>query len=712
MVKYMFTKQMDRMDCGAACLSMILKYYKSDIPIHRLRMMSGTDVSGTSLFGLEECMKKLNFDCDCFKSDSSIWDGKKINYPLIAHILKKNGDMHYVVVYGLKKDKLIIADPAEKIKKVTIDDFEKEWTGLFLLMKPNTEYIPIKDKTPTLLSLFSHFKNNKILLLSIIVLTVITTITSIISSYYIQEISDHIIPNQEISVLNIISVGMITILIFNSVFMYLRNTFLIVFGQNTSKKMMLNYMHHLLELPLNFFDTRRSGEIISRFQDARKIVDALSNSIMVIFLDVVMVASFGVILAKQNIILFFISVLTIPFYGIIIVLFMKLYSQAEESHMSSNAEVNSYMIEGIKGIETLKSFNLEVDFFEKFKEKFLLLIKNSFKASNLDLLQRMLKSIVEVVSSTLVLWIGSYLVIERKISFGQLLTFNILLNLFSQSIKNIIDMQVQIQSAQVANNRLNDVLLIPEEENGLIDIRKFLSKASECDNFIKVENLSYSYSMKNDILNDISFSIKKNTKVAIIGKSGSGKSTLAKLLVGFYVPTKGCIKFNNENIRNIEKRSIRDSIIYIPQNSFFFKGSIKENLIFGLNEAVPDEQLIKICEIVKILDFIKSSGLLFEYQIEEDASNLSGGQKQRLALARALLRKPKVLILDEATNGLDLSTEKQITESLFSCSDTTIIFINHRLGTIQNCHQVIILKQGTLVENSKNFSIDLIEKLI
>lgn len=297
--------QQDEKDCGVACIAMILKHYGTEITIQRLRELSGTDLDGTSAFGIKKTFEKLGFDAPAFKAGDETWQEKDIPLPLIAHIISEQKYQHYVVVYKVKGDEIWIADPAKgKIRK-TISEFSKEWTGVLLFPKPKAEYKPSIERVDGLSSFIPILIKQKSLIFHTALASLFITIFGIISSYYFQGLLDNIIPNQARSTLNILSIGLIFVYLFRVLFEYSRSYLLLLIGQRMSMSIMLDYFKHVLSLPLSFFATRKSGEIISRFLDANKIIDALASATLSVILDFGMVILVGTTLAIQSTQLFF-----------------------------------------------------------------------------------------------------------------------------------------------------------------------------------------------------------------------------------------------------------------------------------------------------------------------------------------------------------------------------------------------------------------------
>ena len=601
----------------------------------------------------------------------------------------------YYVVYQTKKDYLIIGDPdpSVKITKMSKERFFSEWTGVAIFLAPKPSYQPHKDKKNGLLSFLPLIFKQKSLIAYIVLSSLLVTIINIGGSYYLQGILDEYIPNQMKSTLGIISVGLVITYILQQVMSFSRDYLLTVLSQRLSIDVILSYIRHIFELPMSFFATRRTGEIISRFTDANSIIDALASTILSLFLDVSILILVGGVLLAQNPNLFLLSLISVPIYMFIIFSFMKPFEKMNHDVMQSNSMVSSAIIEDINGIETIKSLTSEENRYQNIDSEFVDYLEKSFKLSKYSILQTSLKQGTKLVLNILILWFGAQLVMSSKISIGQLITFNTLLSYFTTPMENIINLQTKLQSAKVANNRLNEVYLVESE----FQVQENPVHSHFLMGDIEFDDLSYKYGFGRDTLTDINLTIKQGDKLSLVGVSGSGKTTLAKMIVNFFEPYKGHISINHQDIKNIDKKVLRRHINYLPQQAYIFNGSILENLTLGGNNMISQEDILRACELAEIRQDIERMPMGYQTQLS-DGAGLSGGQKQRIALARALLTKSPVLILDEATSGLDVLTEKKVIDNLMSLTDKTILFVAHRLSIAERTNRVIVLDQGKIIE--------------
>ncbi|CEV97187.1 peptide cleavage/export ABC transporter BlpA [Streptococcus pneumoniae] len=693
--KRTFVPQIDARDCGVAALASIAKFYGSDFSLAHLRELAKTNKEGTTALGIVKAANEMGFETRPVQADKTLFDMSDVPYPFIVHVHKEGKLQHYYVVYQTKKDYLIIGDPdpSVKITKMPKERFVSEWTGVAIFLAPKPSYQPHKDKKNGLLSFLPLIFKQKSLISYIVLSSLLVTIINIGGSYYLQGILDEYIPNQMKSTLGIISIGLIITYILQQVMGFSRDYLLTVLSQRLSIDVILSYIRHIFELPMSFFATRRTGEIISRFTDANSIIDALASTILSLFLDVSILILVGSVLLAQNPNLFLLSLSSIPIYTFIIFSFMKPFEKMNHDVMQSNSMVSSAIIEDINGIETIKSLTSEENRYQNIDSEFVDYLEKSFKLSKYSILQTSLKQGAKLVLNILILWFGAQLVISSKISIGQLITFNTLLSYFTTPMENIINLQTKLQSAKVANNRLNEVYLVESE----FQVQEKTVNSNFLMGDIEFDNLSYKYGFGQDTLTDINLTIKQGDKVSLVGVSGSGKTTLAKMIVNFFEPYKGHLTINHQDIKNIDKKVLRRHINYLPQQAYIFNGSILENLTLGGNDMISQEDILKACELAEIRQDIEKMPMGYQTQLS-DGVGLSGGQKQRIALARALLTKAPVLILDEATSGLDVLTEKKIIDNLLSLTDKTIIFVAHRLSIAERTNRIIVLEQGKIIE--------------
>lgn len=694
-----YRPQVDQMDCGVASLAMIFSVYGSYYSIAHLRELAKTTTEGTTALGLVRVSKELGFETRAIRADMSLFDIEDISYPFIVHVKKNEHLLHYYVVTGHDKKTIHIADPDPSVKmiKMSREHFENEWTGVAIFLAPTPDYKPHKDAKNGLLSFIPILTRQKRLIINIILATLLVTLINIVGSYYLQSIIDTYVPDQMRSTLGIVSIGLVLVYILQQILNYAQDYLLLILGQRLSIDVILSYIKHVFHLPMSFFATRRTGEIVSRFTDANSIIDALASTILSIFLDVSIVLIISIVLFSQNIYLFFISLLALPIYTVIIFSFMKPFERMNRDTMETNAILSSSIIEDINGIETIKSLTSENSRYQKIDKEFVSYLKKSFIYNRAESQQKALKKVAQLILNVAILWMGAILVMNNQMTLGQLITYNTLLVYFTNPLENIINLQTKLQTAQVANNRLNEVYLVESE----FAEKKTVQDMSLIKGDITFKNVSYQYGYSRNVLTDINLNIVEGSKIAFVGISGSGKTTLAKMMVNFYDPSQGEISIGNINLNQINKHTLRRYINYLPQQPYVFNGTILENLLLGAKEETTQEDILKAVELAGIRSDIEKMPLNYQTELTTDGAGISGGQRQRIALARALLTDAPILILDEATSSLDILTEKKIVDNLMNL-DKTIIFIAHRLTIAERAEHVVVLDQGHIVEQGSH----------
>ncbi|MCY6355558.1 peptidase domain-containing ABC transporter [Clostridium sp. ZS2-4] len=697
--KYVCIKQHDIKDCAAACLATISKQYGLKIHISKIREIAGTDKQGTNAYGIVNAANKLGFSAKAVKVVKQEDIFVKFPLPAIAHVIVDGMLLHYVVIHKVTKKEILIADPAKGIVKYTPKDFFKIWTGVLILMVPSNEFIK-GNKTNGLFSRFMVLlKPHKKLMLNIFASSIIITLLGILSSFYFKFLMDDILQYNLKKTLHIISIGIIILYTFKILLNAFRTQLLLHLSQKLDIPLMLGYYNHVIELPLNFFGTREVGEIISRFNDASKIRTAISGATLTIMIDTIMAIIGGIILYNQNSLLFGITIIPVILYGIIVLCFNKPIKDVNREMMENSASLTSYLVESLNGIETVKAFNAENEVNFKTEQKFIKLLKSIFRNGMINNFAGSIKSGVKCIFGVIILWIGAYEVIQNKLSLGQLLAFNALLVYFLDPIENLINLQVQLQTAIVAADRLSEILDLQLEKS--TDEDKKINPTS-LNGDIKFKNISFRYGSRQLVLQDFNINILSGEKIALVGESGSGKTTIAKLLMNFYQCEKGEILINQYNIQDINREILREKISYISQDIFLFSGTIKDNLCLG-NKNLDFQSIIDACKKAKVHDFINQLPLRYNTYVEENGSNFSGGQKQRLAIARAILKKPDILIMDEATSSLDSVTEKAIAQTMYEFSkNMTTIIIAHRLSTIMRCDKIFVIDKGKIIETGSH----------
>lgn len=692
MSKYKCVKQHDITDCGAACIATVCLQYKKEMTITKLRDMSGTDIKGATALGIVETLNKLGFDAKVGRVTNDIFD-TKFTLPCIARVITKEGLTHFVVIHKIYKNSLLVADPAVGLHKIKKEAFFNDFDGYIILCAPTNEFIADKIKTKGIFGRFIKllFAQKKLFVLAVIG-SIILTVLGIASSFFSKILMDEILPYNLKNQLLIFCIGFGIIGIFNILLSAARQHLLLHLSIKIDLPLMLGYFNHIFALPMYFFGTRRTGDILTRFSDAGTIKNIFSSIILSLIIDILLTIVSGIILFFMNKILFAIIAIITLINAILVYAFKKPYKTLNTENMEKQAALNSQIIDSLKGIETVKSFGVEDETMDKLESRYISAIRTGYKTSVLGNVQGTLSGFFGNIGNIVLMGIATLLVMNGEITLGSMMAFMSLSSYFMDPIGRLVGLQMQIQEANIAMKRMSELYEIEEEQ---ADNENLLGDF-DLNGDIEIENITFRYGSRQPVLKNVSLTVKQGEKVAIVGESGGGKTTLAKLILGLWTPEEGNIRINGFNIEEVNKKLLRRDIAYVPQNVELFSGTIEENIKLGKRDATYEE-IKTACKKAGCADFIEKLPAKYSTYLEEAGANLSGGERQRLALARAIIKKPKILILDEATSNLDFISEAQIYETLNNLDCTTII-VAHRLSTIRKSDKIYVVDKNEIAE--------------
>lgn len=690
MSKFPIIKQNDMKDCGAACLAMISSYYGYKTLLSTIKYKIGTDTKGSTVLGIVNAAKEIGFEANGFSTDEKDDDSlNEIPLPAIAHVIVNKNLAHFVVIYKIKKDSVIIGDPGEGLVTVPKKKFLEEWTGVIITFMPTVEFKKSTDETKGVFTrFFGLLKFQKKLLIHIFFSSLVITMLGILGSFYSQVVFDDILPTFSEKSLHAFSFAIVILIITRVVTESFRNRLFMYVSANMNIPLLLGFFKHIVKMPINFFGTLRVGEILSRLQDTAIIRDALSSVVLSALIDVFMIIFGGIILFRQNSTMFFITFVPIILLCIVLLLFKNAYYKMNRELLRRNSDYSAFMVESISGIETIKSFVLEEKISFKAENKFVKLLQAVFKAELTENNKNTLQNCIDNVFMIVILWVGTYFIFKGKISIGELLAFNALLTYYFTPIKNIIFLQSKIQKAVIAAERLSDIIDLEIEK----DNNKNTIPPQKIGGDIEFKDVSVRYRGRMPVFTDLNFNISKGETIALVGESGCGKSTIAKMLMRFIDSNSGNIKIGGYKIEDYSIKDLRENITYISQSSFLFTGTIFENLTIH-DPSITLDEVIEACKMVELDEFIDQLPLRYNTLVEENGMNFSGGQRQRLALARGLLKKGEIYIFDEVTNQLDPLTEKAVQNVIEKISkEKTTIIITHRIANVKNCDKIFLME--------------------
>lgn len=689
-------KQHDITDCGAACLASIAIHYGLDLPIARIRQYASTDKKGTNVLGLIEAAERLGFSAKGVKGDFE--NLQNIPLPVIAHVRQNNLD-HYVVLYKVGEGSIEIMDPAYgEMVKLSPDEFRQIWTGVLLLLLPGDDFTAGTEKISLEKRFIYLLMPHRSVLIQVLIGAIFYTLLGLSTSIFLQKIVDNVLPEANTNLLNLMGTVMIIIILLQIFINHAKTILTIKTGQQIDARLILGYYKHLLNLPQQFFDTMRVGEIISRMNDAVKI-RAFINDVLVGFAVNVFVLIFSfALMFTYYWKLALIMLVVVPLYALIYYVSNKLNKETQRKLMEKSAELENQLVESVTAVSTIKRFGLEKFANLKTEIRFINLLKTVYTSSTNSLWIGNSSGFVSSLFAVILLWTGAHFVIENVITPGELLSFYAIIGYFTGPVISLIGMNRVFQDARIAADRLFEIMDLEREKT---ENRTELTPDMIGD--IEFKNVHFRYGTRVTVFKDFDLSIPKGKITAVVGESGSGKTTLLSLLQNIYPLQSGHIMLGEFDLNYLTNESLRKLVSVVPQDVHLFAGNVVENIAVG--DMEPDmKKIISICNDLNIIDFIEKLPNGFTTYLGENATNLSGGQRQRLAIARALYRNPEILILDEATSSLDSTSEEHIHNAinLLRAQGKTIILIAHRLSTVVNADKIVVLKDGELLEEGKH----------
>ncbi len=690
-------KQHDITDCGAACLASVAAHYGFKLSISRIRQYASTDKKGTNLLGMVEAAEKMGFVAKGVKGDfGSLF---QIAKPFIAHVIIKETLHHFVVAYGVSDQYVKVMDPADgKIHKYSHEEFKEMWSGVLILLMPGEGFSKENRKVPVWQRLWYLLKPHKFIMLQALVGAAVFTILGLSVSIYVQKIVDHVLVGGNKNLLNLLSIIMLCLLVLQIFIGVTKSVFTLKTGQLIDARLILGYYKHLLKLPQQFFDTMRIGEIISRINDAVKIRAFINDVMIDLIVNVFTVVFAFVLMFIYHWKLALVMLGVIPLYLLIYLITNRLNKGTQRKLMESAADLESQLVESLDSIYTLKSFGLESFANLRTETRFVKLLQHVYSSGKNAIFASSSSEFVSRLFTIVLLWVGSYFVIDQAITPGELLSFYALVGYFTGPVISLVEANKTIQDALIASDRLFELMDLEKEQ----DHQKVKLTKSQLGD-IALKNVSFRYGSRAHVFEDLNITFPKGKVSAIVGESGSGKSTIAAILQKMYLVEQGHVSIGELGLEHIDVASLRQVISVVPQKIDLFAGNVIENIAVG--EFNPDmERIIDVCKQLDILTFVENLPHGFNTYLGENGATLSGGQKQKVAIARALYNRPEVLVLDEATSALDATSESYVHRAIETLVQDrkTVIIIAHRLGTVRLADNIFVLESGKLVEQGNH----------
>lgn len=688
-------RQMDGSDCGAAALATVAAHYGMTFGLQQMRDLAGTDRVGTNLLGLLEAAERIGFQAKAVKGPYEALTDAPL--PAVAHVKTSAGLGHFVVLYRAGQKSVVIADPAAGVQTLSADAFREMWTGYLLLMTPDeargSAESEVRESMSPLRRFVSLLKVHRGILIEGSICALLMTILGISTSYFVQHLVDSVLVRGEKRLLNALGCGMVAIIVFRTLFGMLRHYLLAYIGRKIDLSLIAGYARHLLALPMNFFEMRQVGEILSRVNDADKIREAISGAALTAVVDGALVVISTAVLWIYDVPLAMVATAFAPLLLISIFLHHPAARRRSRQAMEGAAQFSAHMVEDISGIDTIKAYGAERIRQDEGEHRLVKVVQSVFSLQKLSISMGAVGGLINGMAGIVILWYGGHRVISGAMTIGELMFFYTLLGYLLEPLGRLSTINLQIQDALVAVDRLYQVMDIATEK---IDNRQV--QLGTLQRGIELRNVSFRYGCRDKVLSQVDLRIPAGSTVAIVGESGCGKSTLLKLLARFYDPTEGQILVDGTDLRDFDLSSLRGGLGMVSQEPFIFNGTIRDNIALGMVDATMG-QIVTAARAAGLESFIAGLPERYDTMIGERGANLSGGQRQRLAIARALLRDPQILVFDEATSHLDTATERAIQENLRGVlREKTVILVAHRLSTVRDADMIYVMHEGRIVE--------------
>ncbi|EWH12768.1 ABC-type multidrug transport system, ATPase and permease components [Cellulophaga geojensis KL-A] len=697
-----FYKQPDSKDCGPTCLRIVAKHYGKLISLEKVREFSETTREGSSLLKLSDAAEAIGFKTIGIKVDYNKL--KEAPLPLIVHWNKN----HFAVVYKIKNNEVYVSDPAYGLIKYSIPEFIKHWIGnnadsntkegiaLLLETTPNfkKKHWEETDKT-SLKFLYQYFFKHKSLLVQLCIGLLTGSILQLIFPFLTQSIVDVGIQNQDINFIYIVLLAQIMLFFGRTSVEIFRSWILLHLSTRINISLVSDFFIKLMKLPISYFDTRMTGDIMQRINDHNRIENLLTGSTLNTLFSLVNLFVFGAVLIYYSPSIFLIFLVGSILYILWILYFLKRRKELDYKRFSELSDEQSTVIELVNGMQEIKMNNAEKQ--KRWKWEFVQarLFKVSIQSLALEQTQSVGSSVINELKNIIITFTSAVLVIEGSITLGMMLSIQYIIGQLNGPISQMVNFIRSFQDAKISMERLGEIHNKEDEETK----EKQFIRNIKPNQDLEIQNVNFKYlGTDENVLKEISLHIPTNKITAIVGASGSGKTTLMKLLLKFYEPNSGIINYGENNLNSVSHSAWRDNCGVVMQEGYIFNDTIAYNIAIG-EDIIDQEKLINATKVANIYDFIQSLPLGFNTKIGNEGIGVSTGQKQRLFIARAIYKNPNILFFDEATSALDAKNERIIMGNLSTFfKDRTVVVIAHRLSTVKNADQIVVVDEGKIQE--------------
>lgn len=684
--------QMEGVECGAASLAMILAYFGKYITLEELRVACGVSRDGSKASNILKAARKYDLEAKGFRKEPESL--KEMQMPLVVHW----NFSHFLVLEGFHNGKIFLNDPSSGRRVVTKEEFSKSFTGIVLTFSPTSQFQK-NGKKPSLISaLRKRIRGSEIALIYIILVGLALVIPGLAIPVFARIFMDDILLGGRGSWIIPLLFGMGITAVLRGVLTWLQQYYLLRLESKIALTTSSQFLWHILRLPTEFFSQRFAGDITSRMESNDRVAKLLSGKLATTALNFVMIIFYFALMLQYNVLLALVGLII----ALINVLYLKFVSakrvDQNQKLLKDRGKMGGTGMSGLQIIETLKATGSESDFFAKW---------SGYQAKALNSEQQLgvssqfltaFSTFLTGINNTIVLALGGYLILEGKMTIGMLVAFQSLMVSFMSPVTEIVGLGADLQEVEGEMNRLDDVLKYPIDKETESQLGQNTSYTGQkLEGYIELNQVTFGYSnLEPPLIEDFNLLLRPGSRVALVGGSGSGKSTVAKLIAGIYRPWSGKILFDGQPRASFQRAVINNSLAMVDQEINMFQGTVRDNITLW-DETISEFEMIRAAKDACIHDDITARSGGYDHPVDESGKNFSGGQRQRLEIARALVQNPSIIILDEATSALDPVTEKSVDENIRRRGCTCII-VAHRLSSIRDCDEIIVMEKGKIVE--------------
>ncbi len=705
-----FVKQPDAMDCGPSCLKMVAGYYGKNFSLESLRKKCYITREGVSFLGLSEAADAIGFKTVGVKITFEMLRDN-VPLPCIVHWRQR----HFIVVYKIKKGKIWVADPAVGLITYSEEEFIRNWgstisdgkpAGLVLITEPTPalyENADERENSTGFRFLFKYFRLYRRYVFQLVLGLLIGSGIQLVIPFLTQSIIDIGLNNNDLGFIYLILFAQLALVIGRMSVEFIRGWLLLHIGSRVNVAVISGFLQKLMSLPVAFFDTKLTGDILQRIEDNNRIEEFLTSASLNILFSFFNLFVFGVVLAIYSLKILLIFITGSVLYILWVSLFMKSRARLDHQRFKQMSESGSKLINIVNGMQEIKLTQSELSMRWDWENLQARLFGLKVKGLSIIQYQSAGATFINEVTNILITVVAATAVLKGSITLGMMLAVQFIIGQLNVPVSQIIGFFRMSQDARMSLGRLAEVHHMENEEpDPEIKVRKLPENKD-----IYINNLSYQYEGPHSpfALKDVDLFIEENKVTAIVGTSGSGKTTLLKLLLGFYKPVAGEILVGDTRLENLSLKIWREKVGAVMQDGFLFPSSIASNIAPG-SEDIDEDKMVKAVEIANIKGFIESLPLGYNTKIGSNGHGLSEGQKQRLLISRVVYKNPDIIIFDEATNSLDANNEKAIVENLRNFFEgKTVIIVAHRLSTVRNADKIVVLDNGRVTETGNHESL-------